>query len=128
VLWLTHDLVYMYRYAVVTGANKGIGMEIVKQLASLGVVVVLTARNETRGKDAITKLHQIGLSNVMFHQLDVLDALSIESLAKFIQHKFGRLDILVSFIDLTSKIFNHHFDVKLRLNKITCYKYNFIKP
>jgi len=87
----------MYRYAIVTGANKGIGLEIVKQLASLGVVVVLTARNETRGKDAITKLHQIGLSNVMFHQLDVLDALSIESLAKFIQHKFGRLDILVSF-------------------------------
>lgn len=84
------------RYAVVTGANKGIGMEIVKQLASLGVVVVLTARNEIRGKDAITKLHQIGLSNVMFHQLDVLDALSIESLAKFIQHKFGRLDILIN--------------------------------
>ena len=103
-LWLTHDLVYTYRYAVVTGANKGIGLEIVKQLASLGVVVVLTARNETRGKDAITKLHHLGLSNVMFHQLDVLDALSIDSLAKFIQHKFGRLDILVSFfIDLTLK-------------------------
>lgn len=86
----------MYRYAVVTGANKGIGLEIVKQLASLGVAVVLTARNEIRGRDAISKLHQIGLSNVVFHQLDVLDALSIESLTKFIQQQFGRLDILVS--------------------------------
>ncbi|PNX76661.1 (+)-neomenthol dehydrogenase-like protein, partial [Trifolium pratense] len=83
-------------YAVVTGANKGIGLEIVKQLASLGIAVVLTARNETRGRDAITKLHQIGLSNVIFHQLDVVDALSIESLAKFIQQEFGRLDILIN--------------------------------
>ncbi|CAL5203393.1 unnamed protein product [Lathyrus oleraceus] len=84
------------RYAVVTGANKGIGLEIVKQLASLGVAVVLTARNEIRGRDAISKLHQIGLSNVVFHQLDVLDALSIESLTKFIQQQFGRLDILIN--------------------------------
>ncbi|XP_058755697.1 salutaridine reductase-like [Vicia villosa] len=86
----------MYRYAVVTGANKGIGLEIVKQLASLGIVVVLTARNETRGRDAMIKLHQIGLSNVVFHQLDVLDALSIQSLTEFIRQKFGRLDILIN--------------------------------
>uniref|UniRef100_A0A7N2RBQ6 Short-chain dehydrogenase/reductase n=1 Tax=Quercus lobata TaxID=97700 RepID=A0A7N2RBQ6_QUELO len=38
-----------YRYAVVTGANKGIGLETVRQLASQGVTVVLTARNEKRG-------------------------------------------------------------------------------
>lgn len=85
----------MIRYAVVTGANKGIGLEIVRQLASLGVTVVLTARNETRGRDATRRLHQIGLSNVIFHQLDVLDSLSIQSLAMFIQQEFGRLDILV---------------------------------
>lgn len=102
----------MYRYAVVTGANKGIGLEIVQNLASLGVTVVLTARNETRGGDATTKLQEMGLSNVIFHQLDVLDTHSIESLAKFIQEEFGRLDILVRallliFIDLTSKIFNY---------------------
>lgn len=84
------------RYAVVTGANKGIGLETVRQLASQGVTVVLTARNEKRGVEATSKLHESGLENVVFHQLDVLDPISIDSLAKFIRDKFGRLDILVN--------------------------------
>ncbi|KAG5578335.1 hypothetical protein H5410_058469 [Solanum commersonii] len=84
------------RYAVVTGANKGIGFETVKQLAKTGVTVVLTARNEKRGMEATSLLNEQGLSNVVFHQLDVQDARSIESLAKFIQTQYGRLDILVN--------------------------------
>ncbi|XP_015576310.2 short-chain dehydrogenase/reductase 2b isoform X1 [Ricinus communis] len=84
------------KYAVVTGANKGIGFETVRQLASRGVTVVLTARNEKRGVDATSMLHQMGLTNVVFHQLDVLDPVSIHSLANFIQNTFGRLDILVN--------------------------------
>lgn len=79
-----------------TGANKGIGFEIVRQLASNGVTVVLTARNKVRGNEATAKLHQLGLANVVFHQLDVLDQASIESLADFLSQKFGRLDILVN--------------------------------
>ncbi|KAJ6897172.1 short-chain dehydrogenase/reductase 2b-like [Populus alba x Populus x berolinensis] len=82
------------RYAVVTGANKGIGLETVRQIASKGVTVVLTARDEKRGTDATCMLHNMGLTNVVFHQLDVLDPVSIESLAKFIKDRFGRLDIL----------------------------------
>lgn len=86
-----------FRYAVVTGANKGIGFEIVRQLASEGqhVVVLLTARDENKGKDATSTLHEMGLTNVIFHHLDVLDPDSIDSLTKFIQDNFGRLDILV---------------------------------
>ena len=84
-----------YRYAVVTGANKGIGLETVRQLASQGVTVVLTARDEKRGMEATSKLHHSGLPNVVFHQLDVSDSVSIHSLANFIRDKFGRLDILV---------------------------------
>ncbi|XP_023916444.2 (+)-neomenthol dehydrogenase [Quercus suber] len=84
------------RYAVVTGSNKGIGLETVRQLASQGVKVVLTARNEKRGMEALQSLHESGLSNVVFHQLDVLDPVSINSLANFIREKFGRLDILVN--------------------------------
>ncbi|KAL9370465.1 hypothetical protein Peur_035605 [Populus x canadensis] len=84
------------RYAVVTGANKGIGLETVRQIASKGVTVVLTARDEKRGTDATCMLHNMGLTNVVFHQLDVLDPVSIESLAKFIKDRFGRLDILVN--------------------------------
>uniref|UniRef100_A0A7N2KNB8 Uncharacterized protein n=1 Tax=Quercus lobata TaxID=97700 RepID=A0A7N2KNB8_QUELO len=84
------------KYAVVTGANKGIGLETVRQLASQGVTVVLTARNEKRRMEALLKLQELGLSNIVFHQLDVLDPVSIKSLANFIQEKFGRLDIMVN--------------------------------
>ena len=83
------------RYAVVTGANKGIGFETVRQLAASGVTVLLTARNEKRGTDAMASLHGLGLSNVLYHQLDVQDPQSIQALANFVQTKFGRLDILV---------------------------------
>ncbi|XP_057980043.1 (+)-neomenthol dehydrogenase-like isoform X1 [Malania oleifera] len=85
------------RYALVTGANKGIGLEICRQLASNGIVVVLTARDEKRGLEAVQKLRDSGLSNhVLFHQLDVADPISIASLADFIKTKFGKLDILVN--------------------------------
>ena len=86
----------MCRYAVVTGANKGIGFEICRQLASNGVMVVLTARDEKRGCDAVEKFKGFGLSElVVFHQLDVADPSSIASLADFVKTLFGRLDILV---------------------------------
>ncbi|XP_047157364.1 (+)-neomenthol dehydrogenase-like [Vigna umbellata] len=85
------------RYAVVTGANKGIGLEIVKQLASAGIKVVLTARNEERGLHAMETIKASALSHlVMFHQLDVADATSVANLADFIKSKFGKLDILVN--------------------------------
>jgi len=84
------------RYAVVTGANKGIGLEIVKQLASAGIKVVLTARNEERGLHAMETIKASGLSHlVLFHQVDVADATSVASLADFVKSKFGKLDILV---------------------------------
>ncbi|KAK9273665.1 hypothetical protein L1049_018475 [Liquidambar formosana] len=84
------------RFAVVTGANKGIGLEICRQLASNGVMVVLTARDEKRGIEAVEKLKASGLSDhVVFHQLDVGEPDSIASLADFIKTQFGKLDILV---------------------------------
>ncbi|XP_045800281.1 (+)-neomenthol dehydrogenase-like isoform X2 [Trifolium pratense] len=83
------------RYAVVTGANKGIGFEIVKQLASAGIKVVLTARDEKRGLQALETLKSSALSDfVIFHQLDVADSASVASLADFVKSQFGKLDIL----------------------------------
>ncbi|KAK6162385.1 hypothetical protein DH2020_002226 [Rehmannia glutinosa] len=86
------------RYAVVTGANKGIGLEICKQLASQGITVVLTARDEKRGLEAVDKLKGCsGASDsVIFHHLQVTDLASIASLAEFIKSQFGKLDILVN--------------------------------
>jgi (+)-neomenthol dehydrogenase len=81
----------------VTGANKGIGYGICKKLASSGVVVLLTARNEERGLKAIETLKkEINLSDfVVFHQLDVDDPASVATLVSFIKIMFGKLDILV---------------------------------
>ncbi|XP_039132824.1 salutaridine reductase-like [Dioscorea cayenensis subsp. rotundata] len=84
------------RIAVVTGANKGIGLEIVRQLANNGIMVLLTARDEKRGTEAVEKLINSGVSDVMFHQLDVSDSSSVVSLAQFIKTKFGKLDILIN--------------------------------
>ncbi|XP_048333841.1 (-)-isopiperitenone reductase-like isoform X2 [Ziziphus jujuba] len=85
------------RYAVVTGANKGIGLEAVKQLAFNGITVILTARDAKRGLEAVEKLKEFELSGrVLFHQLDVTDPASVASLADFITTQFGKLDILVN--------------------------------
>ncbi|OIW21911.1 hypothetical protein TanjilG_14604 [Lupinus angustifolius] len=90
------------RYAVVTGSNKGIGLETVKGLASNGVKVVLTARDEKRGYEALKKLKEFGLSEfVIFHKLDVTDSASVASLVEFVKVQFGRLDILVNNAGIT---------------------------
>ncbi|KAM3282329.1 (+)-neomenthol dehydrogenase-like [Capsicum chacoense] len=87
------------RYAVVSGGNKGIGYETCRQLASKGVVVVLTSRDEKKGIEAIERLKEESNftdEHILFHQLDVMDPTSISSLVNFIKTKFGRLDILVN--------------------------------
>ncbi|XP_014515420.1 (+)-neomenthol dehydrogenase-like, partial [Vigna radiata var. radiata] len=86
-----------HRYAVVTGENKGIGLEIVRQLASEGIKVVLTARNEERGLQALETLKASALSHLLFfHQLDVAHPASVAAFTHFIKSKFGKLDILVN--------------------------------
>jgi (+)-neomenthol dehydrogenase len=90
-------VVYFGRVAVVTGGNKGIGLEVCRQLASNGVTVILTARDEARGAAAVEQLTAAaGLPDVIFHQLEVTDARSIARLAGFLKERFGKLDILVS--------------------------------
>ena len=88
---------------MVTGGNKGIGLEVCRQLAKNGITVVLTARDETRGAAAVEELREQGLSDVMFHQLDITDASSIARLADFLKTRFGRLDILVSLLSKFSR-------------------------
>ncbi|CAL4936643.1 unnamed protein product [Urochloa decumbens] len=99
------------RIAVVTGGNKGIGLEVCRQLAGNGVTVVLTARDETRGAAAVEKLRGLGLSNVIFHQLEITDAPSIARLACFLTTRFGKLDILVNNAGVVGlEYFQDHID------------------
>lgn len=84
------------RIAVVTGANRGIGFEICRQLAKQpGLRVVLTARTEAKAKAAAKKLHGEGLE-VDIHALDVTSGTSARALARSIEKKFGRCDVLVN--------------------------------
>ena len=85
----------MKKVAVVTGANRGLGFETCRQLAKQGIEVILTSRDEAKGKAAAEKLQAEGL-DVKFHLLDVTSLDSIEHLAQFIRNEFGRLDILVN--------------------------------
>jgi len=83
------------RIALVTGANKGIGYETARGLASQGDTVLIGARDEQRGKEAAVKLRAGGL-DVQFLRLDVNDQTTRESARSFIEDKFGKLDILVN--------------------------------
>ncbi|WJX92719.1 (+)-neomenthol dehydrogenase [Trifolium repens] len=95
------------RVAVVTGSNKGIGFEIVKQLASAGIKVVLTARDEKRGLQALQTLKAFGLYDfIVFRQLDVANAASVASLADFVKSQFGKLDILVNNAGISGTVIN----------------------
>ncbi|HVP29674.1 MAG TPA: SDR family oxidoreductase [Myxococcota bacterium] len=83
------------RVAVVTGANKGIGLEIAHQLARMGVTVYLGARDEARGRAAAEKLRAEGLDARPL-SLDVTDERSVAAAAALLERDAGRLDILVN--------------------------------
>jgi NAD(P)-dependent dehydrogenase (short-subunit alcohol dehydrogenase family) len=83
------------RVAVVTGANRGIGFEICKELAELGVRVILTSRNEEKGSAACQQLQDRALP-VRYHQLDVCTKDSINNFYTFLTKEYGRCDILIN--------------------------------
>jgi len=82
------------KIALVTGANKGLGLEIVKQLAAKGYTVLLAAR-EDKAKEPATALVAEGL-DVIPVRLDVTKLQDIANAAAMIEDKFGKLDALVN--------------------------------
>ena len=84
------------RVAVVTGANKGIGLAIVRSLCKQFTGdVYLTARDKGRGQAAVALLNAEGLSP-KFHQLDICSLESVDALKKLILEKYGGIDVLVN--------------------------------
>lgn len=83
------------KVAVITGANRGIGFEVCKELAEAGVEIILTSRDAAKGKAACSKLQDKKLP-VRYHQLDVRYKDSIERLSVFLKNEIGRCDILVN--------------------------------
>jgi NAD(P)-dependent dehydrogenase (short-subunit alcohol dehydrogenase family) len=83
------------RIALVTGANKGIGLEIARQLGEAGVHVIVGSRDPARGRAAADLLVSKGLA-AQSARIDVTDADTIVAAAATIQAEHGRLDILVN--------------------------------
>lgn len=83
------------KIAVVTGGNRGLGFEASRQLAKKGFRVILTSRDEEKGKPAAEKLQSEGL-DVIYHPLDITNDESSQKLAEFIDKQFGKLDVLVN--------------------------------
>lgn len=83
------------RVAIVTGANRGIGLEVSRQLATSGHHVLLGSRNAAAGEAAARSLAACGL-DVEAHPLDVTDAESVRALAHHVERSLGGADVLVN--------------------------------
>ncbi|WP_455826318.1 SDR family oxidoreductase [Pseudomonas graminis] len=83
------------RQALVTGANKGIGLAIAKGLADAGFFVWIGARNRSRGEQAVAQLHRAGLAAGLL-ELDVAVEASVHQAAATLSAQIGALDILIN--------------------------------
>lgn len=81
------------KIAVVSGANRGIGLEICRQLAGQGLHVLLTSRDRAKGEAACASLNE---QDVRFAELDVADPASIDRFAEFVSDEYGAADVLVN--------------------------------
>lgn len=113
----------MDRIALVTGANRGIGFEVSRQLAKQGITVLLSGRDLKSIEQAAKDLREEGL-NVEAIQLDLADPDQIERAVRHIEAHFERLDILVnnaavyldegkSVFDLTVEAFQRTLEINL---------------
>lgn len=89
------------KIALITGANKGIGFEIVRGLLRSGCQVYLGARDATKGQQAVDELAPEG--QVLFIELDLTDQGTLDAAAARIQREVGHLDILVNNAGTSAK-------------------------
>jgi NAD(P)-dependent dehydrogenase (short-subunit alcohol dehydrogenase family) len=85
----------MTTIALITGADKGIGLETARQFGARGFTVLAGARDEERGQEAERAL-RADATEATFVRLDVTDDASVRRAAGWIEREYGRLDILVN--------------------------------
>ena len=88
---------------LVTGGNRGIGLEICRQLDELGHTVILGSRDLEKGKEAARSFSD----NVIVKQLDVTNEESIQKLFEFVKNDFGKLDVLINNAGLGARHEGH---------------------
>ncbi|EDL54360.1 short-chain dehydrogenase/reductase SDR [Vibrio mediterranei AK1] len=81
------------RIAIVTGANRGLGKEVSRQLAAQGDIVIVTARQLSDAQQAVKEL---GWDNLLAAQLDITDEGSITHLVERVKQRFSVVDVLIN--------------------------------
>ena len=90
------------KVALITGANKGIGFEVAREMAKAGWTVLAAGRNEELGRQAAAKLQAEGL-DVQFIQVDLDASESAVKAAQSIREQFGKLDLLINNAGVASQ-------------------------
>lgn len=83
------------KVALITGANRGIGFEIARQLANKDFLVIIGARDLEKGQESVEKFKTESLE-ADFVQIDSTDGESIKKAAETVAEKYGKLDVLVN--------------------------------
>lgn len=115
------NMLYSEQVALITGANKGIGFETARQLGQQGIVVLIGARDEGRGRKAVETLKQEEIKARLV-ALDVTAQSTIDAAAAQIDRDFGRLDILINNAGIglqlgpASKVGTEHLRTTLNTN------------
>ena len=104
-----------HRVALVTGANQGIGLQIAKDLAAEGLIVLIGARDLAKGRIAAEEIGE----RVHAIQLDVTDQSSIDAAAARIAQDFGRLDVLMNNAGISRARPDQPFSVAVQTNLLT---------
>jgi NAD(P)-dependent dehydrogenase (short-subunit alcohol dehydrogenase family) len=104
--------------AVVTGANRGLGLETCRQLARLGMYVVLTSRDAPKGQRAADQLRAQGLE-VVYRPLEVTAGESVAFLAAALRQEFGPIKVLINNAGIALEGFNA--DVARRTLAVNCF-------
>ena len=111
------------RVALVTGANKGLGLEIARQLGKLGIIVVVGSRDLAKGEAAAAALKAEGVEAYPL-KLDVTNQADIDNVPGYFTSKFGKLDILINNAGV-----NHDFEGEINSDTFRrTYEANVIAP
>lgn len=105
--------------ALVTGANKSIGFEVVRQLAKEGIFVYLGSRDLEKGLEAVNQLKTEGLNNVEVIQLNITDDESVKNASEELSNKIKSLDILINNAGIYGGYPQSAFDASIEQFKAT---------